>query len=313
MQPIEAEGLTKRYDGVLALEDVSFSVGYGEVFALVGPNGAGKTTLLRLLTGILRPDSGRLRLLGSADPMEARPRIGYMPEERGLYKSLTPLEMVAYFGELRGLSRREARTAAEASLDAVGMLGHGRRKLEELSKGMAQRVQFAATMVHQPRLLILDEPFTGLDPVSALYLRNVLADLRSDGGAILLSTHNMDHAEKLCDRLLMLHRGRVRLYGDMAEIKRQYTGNALRFQYAGDLPPLEGAAIEPIDASSARLTPKDGCERRQILAELVAAGVDILRFEPIEPTLEEIFIRLVGEEGERALQETRQAAMAREG
>jgi ABC-2 type transport system ATP-binding protein len=310
---IEAEGLDKRYDGVRALDRVSFTVGRGEVFALVGPNGAGKTTLLRMLTGILRQDAGTLKLFGSADPVEARPHVGYMPEERGLYKGLTPLETVAYFGQLRGLSWAEARKAAEGALEAVGMLGHGKRKIEELSKGMAQRVQFAATIVHRPRLLVLDEPFTGLDPVSALHMRQVVSQLRSDGGTILLSTHNMDHAEKLCDRLLMLHRGRVRLYGQMETIKNEHTSAALHVEFAGELPPVDGATVERLDANRARITPHDGLGRREVLAALVGSGADIVRFEPVAPTLEEIFIRVVGEEGERDLQQTRQAAMASEG
>ncbi len=313
MNIIEAQGLVKEYDGVRALDDVSFAVGQGEVFGLVGPNGAGKTTLLRMLTDILRPDTGVLRLFGDLQPAQAKHAIGYMPEERGLYKNLTPLEVVAYFAELRGMSRRQARQAARDALEAVGMLGHGARKLGELSKGMAQRVQFAATIAHRPRLLVLDEPFTGLDPVSALHLRKVVTDLREDGGTILLSTHNMEHAERMCDRLLMLHRGRVRLYGSLDDIKRDHTGNALLVEYTGDLPPVAGATVEPLSATIARLSPLDGLTRREVLAGLVAGGADIVRFEPVVPTLEEIFIRVVGEEGERALQETRQAALSFEG
>src|SRR5688500_190059 len=226
MPVIEADSLTKQYDGVRALDGVSFEVNEGEVFALVGPNGAGKTTLLRILTDILRPDSGALRILGRERIRDVLGQIGYLPEERGLYKSLSPLQTVSYFARLKGLSPADARTSAENALDSVGMLPHARRKLEELSKGMAQRVQFAATLAHRPKLLILDEPLSGLDPVSARALQDVIFRLREEGRTVLLSTHNMEHAEKMCDRLLMLHRGQVRLYGGVEEIKQRFSDDS---------------------------------------------------------------------------------------
>jgi ABC-2 type transport system ATP-binding protein len=326
---IEAEGVVKHYDGVRALDGVSFTVGAGEVFALVGPNGAGKTTLLRLLTDILRPDAGELRLFGQARLRYVLGQVGYMPEERGLYRTLSPLETVAYFAQLKGMGAREAKRAAEEALEAVGMAGHARRKLEELSKGMSQRVQFAATLAHRPPLLLMDEPFSGLDPVSARDLQNLVLRLRAEGRTILLSTHNMEHAEKLCDRLLMLHRGRVHLYGSIEEIKARFTEDALLVECAGGLPSIPGARIEPLSQrrgdmgtqeggepgpiqnplppSSFLLHPSDGASHREILAALLAGGADIRRFEPVVPTLEDIFIRVVGAEGERALRETQEA------
>jgi len=312
MQVIQAEGVMKEYDGVRALENVSFEVGAGEVFGLVGPNGAGKTTLLRILTDILRPDSGTLRLFGQTALRAVMEWIGYMPEERGLYKSLTPLETVGYFARLKGLPAREARRAAEEALDRVGMLGHARRKLEELSKGMSQRVQFAATIAHRPRLLILDEPFSGLDPVSARHLQNLVHQEREAGHTVLLSTHNMEHAERLCDRLLMLHRGRVHLYGSIEAIKARHRDDSFYVEFIGELPLIPHTRLEPVSATAARLYPLNGAGRRQILQELVAAGADILRFEPVVPTLEEIFIRVVGAEGETALRQTEEAEMKQE-
>jgi len=310
MNVIEAEGVVKEYDGVRALDTVSFTVGAGEVFALVGPNGAGKTTLLRLLTDILRPDSGALKLFGLTRLRDVLGQVGYMPEERGLYRSLTPLETVGYFARLKGMGAREAKRAAEAALEAVGMLGHAKRKVEELSKGMSQRVQFAATIAHRPRLLILDEPFSGLDPVSARDIQRLIRTQREAGTTLLLSTHNMEHAERLCDRLLMLHRGRVHLYGSIDEIKARYTDNSLLVEFAGELPAIPGVRVEAQDATTARLYPQDGMERRAILAALVEGGADILRFEPVVPTLEDIFIQAVGEEGERALRETQEAELS---
>ncbi len=305
MQVLEAEQVVKQYDGVRALDSVSFGVEQGEVFALVGPNGAGKTTLLRLLTDILRPDSGALRLFGTPEIRSVLGRIGYLPEERGLYKGQTALDTVSYFAQLKGVPRRAAHRAAEQALQQVGMLGHGRRKLEELSKGMSQRVQFAATIAHDPKLLILDEPFSGLDPVSARDLQDLIARRRASGTTVLLSTHNMEHAEKLCDRLLMLHRGQVRLYGAVEEIKARYSENSYLVEYAGTEPVIEGASIEPRAPNTVRIHPENGMGRRDILRALLEEGVDVLRFDPVVPTLEEIFIRVAGEEGARALQETR--------
>lgn len=307
MEIIEAVEVVKQYDGVRALDNVSFSVSPGEIFALVGPNGAGKTTLLRLLTDILRPDSGTLKLFGNPDLRRVLERIGYMPEERGLYKAQTPIETVAYLARLKGLRSREAKQAAESALEAVGMIGHAKRRLEELSKGMAQRVQFAATIAHRPPLLILDEPFSGLDPVSARDLQRLIVERRGAGDTILLSTHNMEHAEKLCDRLLMLHRGQVRLYGDVAEIKARYADDSLSVEHSGELPEIHGVRLERLDQNLARLHPMNGTGRRQILAALVNAGADVIRFEPVIPTLEEIFIRVAGAEGEQALRETQSA------
>ncbi len=347
-QAIEAEGVTKEYDGVRALDRVSFHVGQGQLFALVGPNGAGKTTLLRLLTGILKPDAGDLRVLGSSTILDVLPQVGYMPEERGLYRGLTPEETVTYFARLRGVPASAAKRAASEALEAVGMAKHARRKLEELSKGMAQRVQLAATIVHRPSLLVLDEPFTGLDPVSARDLQAVVRLQRDAGATVLLSTHNMEHAEKLCDHLLMLHRGAVRLFGAVDQIKRRYSDGAFVVEVEGHLPDLPGCIVEAqqsteqgsmgpstappgeppadpisdghptnaLDTQAKRgqarayvIRPGDGVDRRDILAMLLAKQVDILRFEPYEPSLEDIFIREVGVEGAQALRASVEAAV----
>lgn len=307
MNVIEVEQVVKQYEGVRALDGISFTVNEGDIFALVGPNGAGKTTLLRLLTDILRPDTGSIRLFGLSRIRDVLERIGYMPEERGLYKGHTPLETVAYLARLKGVPARESRRAAEEALQAVGMLGHARRKLEELSKGMAQRVQLAATIAHHPRLLILDEPFSGLDPVSARDLQALIRRRHEAGDTVMLSTHNMEHAEKLCDRLLMLHRGQVRLYGGIEEIKSRYSDDSLRIEFAGEPPDLPGVTVETLGPGAARIYPQNGLTRREILGALVERGVDVQRFEPVIPSLEDIFIRVAGVEGEEALRQTREA------
>jgi ABC-2 type transport system ATP-binding protein len=304
---ISADKLTKHYDGVRALDGASFDVEAGDLFALVGPNGAGKTTLLRLLTDILKPDTGSLSLFGDTDLRSSVRRVGYMPEERGLYKAQSSLETVSYFCELRGVPRSEARDRAQQALDRVGMGGHAKRKLEELSKGMSQRVQFAATIAHDPDLLILDEPFSGLDPVSSRDIQAVIRQLHGEGKTILLSTHNMEHAERLCEKLLMLHRGVVRLYGPIDEIKERHRDRSICVEYAGELTPIQGVHVESGRQGEARLRPSDGIASRDVLHALVNSGVDIVRFEPVEPTLEEIFIQVAGEEGAQALRETRAA------
>ncbi len=305
MQVIEAQDVVKEFTGVRALAGVSFEAHAGEVFALVGPNGAGKTTLLRLLTNILKPDSGRLSLFGSEDIAAGLSRIGYMPEERGLYKNLCALETVTYFAELKGMRRADARRAAAEAIEAVGMAGHAKRKLEELSKGMSQRIQFAATIVHKPDLVLMDEPFSGLDPVSGLHLQELVERMRSEGRTVLLSTHNMEHAERLCDRLLMLHRGTVRLYGSLAEIKQRYVDGSVRVTHRGMLPELHGAEAVAEREGSTIITLPAGMSSGAAVARLVELGADLVGFEPVEPSLEEIFVKVAGAEGEADLVATR--------
>jgi ABC-2 type transport system ATP-binding protein len=308
MHIIETEGLTKHYEGVTALRDVTFGVEEGDVFALVGPNGAGKTTLLRLLTGILSPDAGEARLFGDPEVRHKMDFVGYMPEERGLYKAATALETVAYFASLKGVPAREAKSAARDALQRVGMLAHAGRKLEELSKGMSQRVQFAATIAHRPRLLILDEPFSGLDPVSSLTLRELIENLRTQGCTILLSTHSMETAERMCSRLLMLYRGTVRLYGDIAELKQQYSSNRLRVEFGLRVPQLpEGSEAMP-DGSIA-VACGDSAPGR-LLLHWLEDGIEVVRFEPLVPTLEEIFLQVAGEDAHRDLRSSASQADA---
>jgi ABC-2 type transport system ATP-binding protein len=304
---ISADNLVKEYDGVRALDRATFDLEQGDLFALVGPNGAGKTTLLRLLTDILKPDSGTLRLFGSADLRGSVSRVGYMPEERGLYKNQSALDTVGYFAELRGIPRRDAKRAAQQALDRVGMGGHAKRKVEELSKGMSQRVQFAATIAHDPDLLILDEPFSGLDPVSSRDIQQVILEMHAFGKTVLLSTHNMEHAEKLCQKLLMLHRGEVRLYGRIGEIKDRYLDRSLEIEHRGELPDLPHVRLEHLGDGKVRLHPEDSLTAQDVLKALVDGGADIVRFEPVVPTLEDIFIRVAGAGGAEALRETQAA------
>jgi ABC-2 type transport system ATP-binding protein len=298
---VEIENLTKTYEGFTALDNVSLTIGQGEIFALLGPNGAGKTTLLRVLTGILLPDAGRARLLGRDEGMAAvREKVGYLPEERGLYKKQKVGDILVYFAQLKGLSRADARARTRAVLEQVGMAAHENSTTDKLSKGMAQRIQIAAALVHDPPFVILDEPFSGLDPVSARQVREIVRAEKARGRTILLSAHQMEVVERLCDRLLMLHRGKTVLYGDLAEVKERFAEGVVRVEH--DNPTLEpflppGVAVQDSMPGVSNLLPPAGMPPRDLMAALLAAGARVRGFNTVTPSLEEIFVRIVGEKG----------------
>ena len=301
MNVVEIENLTKTYEGFTALDNVSLTIGQGEIFALLGPNGAGKTTLLRVLTGILLPDAGRARLLGSDEGMAAvREKVGYLPEERGLYKKQKVGDILVYFAQLKGMSRADARARTRAVLEQVGMAAHEHSTTDKLSKGMAQRIQIAAALVHDPPFVILDEPFSGLDPVSARQVREIVRAEKARGRTILLSAHQMEAVERLCDRLLMLHRGKTVLYGDLAEVKARFAEGVVRVEH--DDPTLEpflppGVAVQDSVAGVTSLMPPAGMPPRDLMTALLAAGARVRAFNTVTPSLEEIFVRIVGEKG----------------
>jgi len=296
---VEVSRLTKSYLGQTALSDATFDIRQGEVFALLGPNGAGKSTLLRILTGILTADSGTARIFGAEPGSESvRDRVGYLPEERGLYKKSPIGETIAYLAELKGVSRRESRERARQALERVGMAAHFDNKPEALSKGMAQRVQIACALVHDPPFLILDEPFSGLDPVSARQAQQIVRDERARGRAILLSTHQMAPVEQLCDRLLMLHRGQVVLYGDVGDVRRQFASGVVRVEHTGEInagAALGGVSVVGAEPGVTRFALPDGMSPGTLLSALIAHGVELRGFAVETPTLEDIFVRLVGE------------------
>ncbi|KAB2959035.1 MAG: ATP-binding cassette domain-containing protein, partial [Thermoanaerobaculia bacterium] len=225
---VELAGVRKVFDGQVAVDDLSLAVPAGSVFGLLGPNGAGKTTTLRMIMDILGPDRGEVRLFGRPRRREDGARIGYLPEERGLYRKMQVEEHLAFLGELHGLGRARARELARGWLARVGLAERARAKVETLSKGLQQKLQLAGTVIHDPELLILDEPFSGLDPLNQTLFRELIADFRQRGRTILFSTHVMEHAEKLCDRIALIARGRVVLAGELAAIKRERGGNVWR-------------------------------------------------------------------------------------
>jgi ABC-2 type transport system ATP-binding protein len=294
---ISVERITKNYGDFRAVDDLSFDVYSGEVFAMLGPNGSGKTTTMRMILDIIKPDSGRISVLGGALTDAAKDRIGYLPEERGLYRSVRLLEMMVYLGTLKGLSNTEANKRSLALLERLELTEHMKKKVSELSKGMQQKIQFAVTVLHDPDLIIIDEPFSGLDPVNTLVLKDLLLEFRDKGGTIVMSTHQMWQVEEMCNRLLMIHKGQQKLYGAVDDIRKQYAQNAVIVEGTGNWSALPGVAkIEPTEngRKGAMLYLQPNSTPEQLLTALVATpDTHIERFELAVPSLNDIFIRVV--------------------
>ncbi len=290
---VRAEGLWKRFGDRTAVQDVSLSAAPGEVIGLVGPNGAGKTTTIRMLLDIIQPDAGEVSVFGAALTGAAQERIGYLPEERGLYRSLRVIPNLLYLAELKGVPRERAMQRADELLDRLGLEPHRGKKVSELSRGLGQLVQFAATLIHEPAFVVLDEPFSGLDPVNVRLMKDVVADLRAQGAAIMFSTHQMTDVEELCDRVVMLDDGRVVLDGLLSEIKRQFAGSELFI--ASDHAPdaIDGVLRSRRDGTGYVLRLADGYAPESVLRALLDRGAKIDRFELATPSLEEIFLRVV--------------------
>jgi ABC-2 type transport system ATP-binding protein len=290
---IEVENLVKHYASVKAVDGVSFSVRQAEIFGLLGPNGAGKTTTIRTMMDIIKPDGGTIRLMDQSVTGAAKSRIGYLPEERGLYKNYRLLECLTYLGALKGIPRQEARQRAGALLEQVDLDDYSGRKIKELSKGMRQKAQFLAAIVHDPDLLIMDEPFQGLDPVNTELLKTILLEEQARGKTIILSTHNMNQVEEMCDRILLINRGRGVLYGSLSEIKDRYAEHAVILEC--DPPPEGLIGVQRVDQHNHayELILEQAISPGAILRQLVEADVAVRRFEVATPPLEEIFISVV--------------------
>jgi ABC-2 type transport system ATP-binding protein len=292
---IHVQDLAKRYGDIVAVDSLSFEVERGEIFGLLGPNGAGKTTTIRIVMDILQPDAGSATVLGKP-PSQAKARVGYLPEERGLYRNLRVLDTLVYLGELKGVPRPEARERAATLLQRVQLQDWARRKVRDLSQGMQQRLQFVASLVHDPEVLFLDEPFQGLDPVNTERLKRFVAELHGEGKTIVFSTHQMNMVEALCERILLIDHGRAVLYGRLADIKRQYAPHTIRVQapqIPGDLPGVE--AVEPDDGAF-NLALAEGAAPQAVLRALLDRGVEVQAFEVAPVPLEDIFVAAVGGE-----------------
>lgn len=287
--------IRKRFGAHMANDGITLTIDSGRIFGLLGPNGAGKTTLIRMITNIIMPDEGEILLDGQPMASLQQHRIGYLPEERGLYKKLTVAEQLTYFGQLKGLDAREALRRGSAWLDRMDAAGWESRKVQELSKGMQQKVQFIATILHEPSLLILDEPFSGLDPVNADTLISVIKELKERGTSIILSTHQMDQVERLCDDIALINAGRVVLSGNVSDVRARYRSNRIYIEYTGDhalVSDVPGTSVVHATQGRLELTLNEATATRDVLA-YVHDRVDVIKFEVSSPTLHDIFVRTV--------------------
>jgi ABC-2 type transport system ATP-binding protein len=296
---VDVSHVSKSFGALKAVDDVSFTVERGEIFALLGPNGAGKTTTIRLMLDIFKPESGQVTILGGKMDVAKKDRIGYMPEERGLYQDI-PLERVlVYLASLKGVNVDEARQRANEYMERFDLAQHKQKKVKELSKGMQQKAQIISTLLHRPELVIIDEPFSGLDPVNTQMVKGLLLDLHREGVTIIMSTHQMQQVEELCDRILLINHGRAVLYGALEDIRRQYSGHAVLVRTIGDLPPaLPGVDQVDVHNATSKLNLAPGTTPQDVLRVLVEKNVSLEKFEIATPTLDEIFIRVVQDEGE---------------
>ncbi|MGD1118576.1 MAG: ATP-binding cassette domain-containing protein [Dehalococcoidales bacterium] len=298
MPAVEVSHVFKSYADKVAVEDLSFSVEPGEIFGLIGPNGAGKTTTIRMMLDIIKPDSGEVTILGKKLDEAAKNSLGYLPEERGLYKKLRVMDSIIYLASLKGMNPAAAEKKAEALLAQMDMLASRRKKIDELSKGMSQIIQLIVTIIHDPQLVVLDEPFSGLDPVNTELIKNMLIELRKQGKAVILSLHQMNQVEELSDRILMVNKGKAVLYGNLKEIKAQYRHNAVLLDYEGQLGEVPGVAEKKEHKGYIELVLDKTTTPRQLLERLVSRGIVINRFEIATPPLNEIFLKVVGNDHE---------------
>jgi ABC-2 type transport system ATP-binding protein len=293
MQAVQVSHLAKSFGKTQAVADVSFGVKRGEIFGLLGPNGAGKTTTIRIMLDIFKADHGTVSILGGPMTEQKKDRIGYMPEERGLYQGVPLERCLVYLATLKGLSQTRARRRVRAYLEHFDLAQHRTKKVKELSKGMQQKAQIIAAIVHGPELIVIDEPFTSLDPVNALMVKDLIRELRDQGATILMSTHQMHQVEELCDRIVLIDDGRNLLYGKVDDIRRQFAGDALLVHAAGDLPPIVGVTPISRHDGDLKLALSTGTTAQTVLETLVARGVPLEKFEIALPTLDEIFVRVV--------------------
>ena len=290
------EGVTKRFGNHTAVSRLSLDIPRGTIYGLLGPNGSGKTTTLRMMMGILLPDEGVVTLLGGDSAGPLRQRVGYLPEERGVYKKMKVIEQLEFLGEIRGMARRVARQRASTWLERLGLDEWAVKKIEDLSKGMQQKVQFIGTVLHEPELLILDEPFSGLDPINQDVLEDIVREFHELGTTILFSTHLMDQAERLCERVCLISKAEKVLDGDLGDIKKSERSGAIEVDFEGDDRWLRGPEVDTVEAtdSGAHLLLRDDGDAQAVLRRGIDGGAVITRFELVEPSLHEIFVRHAG-------------------
>jgi len=291
---IEVRNLLKRYGELVAIKGLSFEVKKGEIFGLLGPNGAGKTTTIRILMDILKPDEGEVKVLGR-NPSEVKEKVGYLPEERGLYQGLGVLETLVYFAELKGVPSSIAKERAISFLEKVDLLDRAKGKVKELSKGMQQKLQFIASIIHDPEVVFLDEPFQGLDPVNVELIKGLITELRDQGKTVVLSSHQMNLVEALCDRILLINKGEAVLYGPIREIKKRFTPNTILVKSPQLPPTIKGVQSVAKKDDAFMLTLAEGVSPQSVIKALVEEGVELEAFEVAPVPLEDIFVKVVKE------------------
>jgi ABC-2 type transport system ATP-binding protein len=294
MPVVELAGVTKAYESKVAVNNLSLSIEAGQMFGLLGPNGAGKTSSIRMMMGITMPDSGRVSLFDKPFERPSLDRVGYLPEERGLYKKMKVLEQLVFFGQLHGVAAEDARKRATDWARRMEITESLEKRTEELSKGMQQKIQFIGTLLHDPGLIVMDEPFSGLDPVNAVLMEQTLLELKDQGKAIVFSTHRMEQVEKLCDAICLINKGQAVLSGRVREIKSRYERSHVIVEFEGRADFLKSSEVEEANNFSGhaeiRLHPHGDAQK---LLHEAAAMATIYRFELVEPSLEEIFIETV--------------------
>jgi len=293
MKIVEVSQIAKSFGDTKAVRDVTFSVNPGEIFGMLGPNGAGKTTTIRIMLDIFKPDQGEVSIFGGSMTEEKKERIGYMPEERGLYQDISLNKCLIYLGSLKGLSKADVETRLDPLLERFDLADHKQKIVKELSKGMQQKAQIINTILHQPDLIIIDEPFTSLDPINTQMVKDVMRELRENGTTIIMSTHQMHQVEELSDRIILINEGRDVLYGDLDEIRRSYAGNAVLIRTTGDLPVIKGVEQSLSSNGAVKLILETGTNPQDVLHRLSEENVVIEKFEIDVPNLDEIFIQVV--------------------
>ena len=295
MSAVEVNHIVKSYVDKLAVDDLSFFIAQNEIFGLIGPNGAGKTTTIRMMMDIIKPDSGEVIVFGEKLSEASKNRLGYLPEERGLYKKLTVMDSIIYLASLKNMDRPSIEEKADELLKQTGMLPYKNKRIEELSKGMGQIIQLIVTIIHSPELVIFDEPFSSLDPINTELIKNLFVDLRNQGKTVILSTHQINQVEELCDRILMIDNGHNILYGSLSEIKAKYKTNTVIINFEGELGQIPGVIKRRAHKDSTELVLNKNTTPEQILKRLLDIGLIINRFEVSIPSLNEIFLEVVNE------------------
>jgi ABC-2 type transport system ATP-binding protein len=295
---VSVRNLSKSYNGQEAVKDLTFSISPGEILGLIGPNGAGKSSTIKIILDLMKPDSGEVELFGQPMREATKNRIGYLPEEKGLYKDLSAIDCILYLSSLKGLDRATAKTRADNLLHENGMLDSKKKKIKHMSKGMGQMIQFIVTVIHDPDLLIMDEPFAGFDPVNTERTKKMIAKLRDEGKAIILSTHQMNQVEELCDRVLMIHHGEEVLYDDLKQIKTRFRKHSVQVSVDGEIGALSGVMATRTAKEGVELTLAQDTSPQTILDQIRDQGLTVNRFEITTPSLHAIFLDVVGENHE---------------